>query len=98
MILESFDSIFEFANYHKQGHSFPLFFITLRKIVIFKDCSTDNDGTIVSRHWDFGDGKYNSKKNPWHRYAKPGNYSVTLTVTDNEGVSNSISKTVSITK
>ena len=73
-------------------------YVALKKIVIFRDRSTDGDGTIVSWLWNFGDGKYTSKKNPWHRYAKSGNYSVTLTVTDNKGVSNSISKTVFITK
>ena len=73
-------------------------YVALKKIVIFRDRSTDGDGTIVSWLWNFGDGKYTSKKNPWHRYAKLGNYSVTLTVTDNKGVSNSISKTVFITK
>jgi len=65
------------------------------KIVAFKDRSTDSDGTIVSWFWDFGDGKYSHRKNPWHRYARYGNYSVTLTVTDDEGLSNSISKTIS---
>jgi len=64
------------------------------KIVAFTNRSTDSDGTIVSWFWDFGDGKYSRRQNPWHRYARYGNYSVTLTVTDNEGVSNSISKMV----
>ena len=69
-----------------------------KKIAVFRDRSTDSDGTIVSWRWDFGDGKYSNRQNPWHRYAKDGNYPVTLTVIDNEGVSNSISKTVSITR
>jgi len=69
-----------------------------RKKVSFNDRSTDSDGTIVSWLWDFGDGKYNITQNPEHRYAKFGNYAVTLTVTDNGGASNSISKTISITK
>ena len=71
---------------------------TRRKKVTFHDRSTDSDGMIVSWLWDFGDGTYNITQNPVHRYVKFRNYSVTLTVTDNEGVSNSISKTVSITK
>ncbi len=69
-----------------------------RTIVIFKDSSTDSDGTVVSWLWDFGDGKYSTRQNPWHRYGRSGNYPVTLTVTDNEGASNSFSKTVSITR
>jgi hypothetical protein len=68
------------------------------KMIIFKDRSTANDGTIVSWHWDFGDGKYSTRQNPWHRYVRTGNYPVTLTVTDNEGASNAMSKTVSITR
>jgi len=71
---------------------------TRRKKVTFNDRSTDSDGMIVSWLWDFGDGRYNITQNPVHKYVKFGNYSVTLTVTDNEGASNSISKTVSITK
>lgn len=33
-------------------------------------------------YWDFGDGIYSDEQNPSHRYAKPGNYTVTLFVTD----------------
>ena len=69
-----------------------------RTIAIFRDRSTDSDGTVVSWRWDFGDGKYSNRQNPWHRYRSYGNYSVTLTVTDNEGLSSSLSKTVSITR
>ena len=73
-------------------------YVTSRKKVTFIDRSTDSDGTIVSWLWDFGDGTYNIMQNPEHKYTKFGNFSVTLTVTDNKGVSNSISKTVSITR
>jgi len=71
---------------------------TWRTITIFRDRSTDSDGTIVSWRWDFGDGKHSTWRNPWHRYATPGSYLVTLTVMDNEGVSGSMSKTVSVTR
>ena len=73
-------------------------YIKWRKVVAFKDSSTDNGGTIVSWFWDFDDGKYSTKQNPEHRYVKYGTYTVTLTITDSEGLSHSISKTVSITK
>ena len=73
-------------------------YATKRKKVAFNDRSIDSDGTIVSWLWDFGDGTYNITQNPEHRYIKFGNYSVTLTVTDNEGISNSISKSLSISK
>ena len=73
-------------------------YIVKRKKVTFNERGTDSDGTIVSWLWDFGDGTYNITQNPEHRYNKFKNYSVTLTVTDNEGSSNSISKIESITK
>ena len=56
--------------------------------------SSDSDGTIVSRSWDFGDGQTSSAANPSHTYAAQGTYSVTLTVTDNDGDSDSISQDV----
>ena len=69
-----------------------------RKKVTFNERSTYSDGTIVSWLWDFGDGTYNIMQNPEHRYKKFKNYAVTLTVTDKEGASSSMSKTVSVTR
>ena len=51
----------------------------------FTDTSTDSDGSIVSWAWDFGDGASSSAQNPSHLYAAAGDYTVTLTVTDNDG-------------
>jgi len=34
-------------------------------------------------HWDFGDTHTSEGQNPLHTYTSPGNYTVTLTVTDN---------------
>ncbi len=48
--------------------------------------STDN-GTIVSYLWDFGDGKQGNGVAPAHVYAEPGRYEVTVTVTDDFGLS-----------
>ncbi|MBU0703781.1 MAG: M4 family metallopeptidase, partial [Chloroflexi bacterium] len=47
--------------------------------------SYDSDGTIVSYEWDFGDETTDSGAIVSHTYATDGNYTVTLTVTDNEG-------------
>ncbi|MGH7508212.1 MAG: PKD domain-containing protein [Gemmatimonadales bacterium] len=53
----------------------------------FTDASEDDDGSIVSRSWNFGDGTPpSSELNPSHTYAAPGIYTVTLTVTDNGGL------------
>ncbi len=53
--------------------------------VSFTDKSTDSDGTISSRNWNFGDGSASMDTNPTHTYAVSGTYTVTLTVTDNKG-------------
>lgn len=34
----------------------------------------------TSYHWDFGDGTTSTQKNPWHKYADNGPYTITLTV------------------
>jgi len=45
----------------------------------------DEDGYIASGHWDFGDGTNFTAKIVAHTYSKSGIYTVTLTVTDNNG-------------
>ena len=48
--------------------------------------SSDPDGTIVSHSWSFGDGNTATGARVWHRFTAPGIYIVTLTVTDNDGL------------
>lgn len=50
--------------------------------------ASDSKGNIVDYKWDFGDGSLTSMASPFsnHTYEKPGEYTVTLTVTDNEGL------------
>jgi Tol biopolymer transport system component/chitodextrinase len=59
----------------------------------FANTSTDADGTIVSHAWEFGDGQTSTDANPVHVYAEPGEYTVTLTVIDDEGASDTRSRT-----
>jgi PKD repeat protein len=51
--------------------------------------SADRDGTIASYGWNFGDGNIGTvtTTSTTHDYPKAGNYTVTLTVTDNDGAS-----------
>lgn len=55
--------------------------------VAFADQSKSVGSTIVSWHWDFGDGESSTQQAPAHAYAKPGVYAVTLTVKDGQGQS-----------
>ena len=63
--------------------------------VAFTNKSTDSDGTIASSTWDFGDGSTSNATSPTHTYAADGTYNVSLTATDNAGLTNT--KTVAIT-
>jgi PKD repeat protein len=49
--------------------------------------STDPDGIIASYLWDFGDGTTSILSSASKTYQVAGNYTVTLTVTDNSGAS-----------
>ena len=52
--------------------------------VQFQAEASDPDGKIEKYEWDFGDGKRSFEQNPKHTYAQGGNYTVTLTVTDDK--------------
>jgi serine protease len=64
--------------------------------VNFTDSSTDSDGTIASRSWNFGDSSTSTATNPSHTYAAGGTYSVSLTVTDNGGATNTKTQSVTV--
>ena len=59
--------------------------------------SSDSDGTIVDYAWDFGDGALGSGESTTHSYSQPGTYTVTLTVTDDDGATDSTSDTANAT-
>jgi PKD repeat protein len=52
--------------------------------VTFTDASSDTDGMIVQRLWDFGDGNSSTQQNPSHTYASNGTYPVIIYVLDND--------------
>lgn len=65
--------------------------------VVDATASSDPDGTIATYAWDFGDGATGSGATTNHPYATAGSYTVTLTVTDDDGATASSTRTVSPT-
>ncbi len=58
--------------------------------------STDADGSIVSYSWNFGDGSSATGASASHVFNAPGDYNVSLTVTDNDGLTGSTSTSISV--
>lgn len=56
--------------------------------------SRDGDGTIASYAWTYGDGSSASGASPSRTYAGTGAYTVKLTVTDDDGATDSVTKRV----
>ncbi len=65
----------------------PRFGVAPMTVTLSGACSTDPDGNIVSFRWDLGDGSgARFGQTITHTYFNPGSYSITLTVTDNDGL------------
>jgi PKD repeat protein len=60
--------------------------------------SLDQDGNIVSYNWSFGDGNISNTSEVviTHSYSSVGNYTVNLTVTDDEGATNTTSQELQV--
>jgi len=66
--------------------------------VQFNSDRSSDDGLIVSRLWDFGDGATSQEIAPRHTFATTGDFQVRLTLTDDGGAQASRTLTVAVTE
>ena len=60
--------------------------------VNFTDLTSHGLGELTSWYWNFGDGGNSVEQNPSHEYQVGGLYTVSLTVTDSNGLTNTRNK------
>ncbi|MFK8023816.1 MAG: PKD domain-containing protein, partial [Ilumatobacter sp.] len=58
--------------------------------------SSDADGTVDAFLWDFGDGTTSTAMTVEHTYAADGSYDVSLTVTDDDAATGTVTQTVTV--
>ena len=64
--------------------------------VLFDGSGSTDDGSIVNYTWDFGDGSGGTGLTVMHSYSSTGDYTAVLTVTDNDGLRDNDSASVTI--
>jgi hypothetical protein len=75
---------------------FATFFTCNTTIVQFIDQSYDPNGNIISWNWAFGDLSISNEKNPSHDYSSFGDYVVSLSVENSDGLIDSITNVISV--
>lgn len=72
--------------------------VTYETVTFNASASYDPNGHIVSYTWNFGDENTTTTTNPTitHVYTNPGNFTTTLTVTDNDDLNNSTTTTITV--
>lgn len=73
-------------------------FVADQLTVQFNDQSVDYDGQVVEWLWDFGDGSGSTDASPLHTYSTAGEYSVNLTVSDDDGAQNSTTQSINVSE
>jgi plastocyanin len=66
------------------------------EVTVDASASSDPDGSLSSYEWEFGDGATGSGQSVTHTYDVAGNYTVTLTVTDDSGMTDTATTVVEI--
>ena len=66
------------------------------QVMFDASASSDADGKIITFKWVFGDGTTDNGREVSHTYNEGGKFTATLTVTDNDGWTDSSSKTIEV--
>ncbi|MBC8214637.1 MAG: carboxypeptidase regulatory-like domain-containing protein [Candidatus Marinimicrobia bacterium] len=61
--------------------------------ISFTDLSTQGNSDIINWFWDFGDGGSSTLQYPLHTFEEVGNFTISLTITDENGLSSTETKT-----
>lgn len=80
----------------KADFTFAPEFPEVNQEVQFTDRSSDPDGSVTAWKWEFDDGTTSTERHPKHKFGAKRKYNVKLTVTDNGGATNSITKVVPV--
>jgi PKD repeat protein len=64
--------------------------------ITFKPTATAGAGAITAYSWNFADGSSSTATSPSHSFARSNSYNVTLTVTQADGLTTTVQKTVLI--
>lgn len=63
--------------------------------VVFSD-NSQSTSSVVQWQWAFGDGQHSAEANPEHVFVEPGDYSISLTVTDQSGDQDSFTRQLTV--
>lgn len=66
------------------------------KVVQFTSSSTNGSGTLSNYSWTFGDGGSSTLRNPTNTYSSSGSYTVNMIAGDNNGCSDTATKSVTV--
>lgn len=67
------------------------------QVILFDGSGSTSDSEITAYSWDFGDGMTADGITVEHTFTAPGVYTVTLTITDIDGQTNSVTHEITIT-
>jgi PKD repeat protein len=70
--------------------------VTGLAVAVDAAASEDQDGSVASWAWEFGDGAVGTGEQATHAYAAAGTYPVQLTVTDDDGATTSVTRSVTV--